>query len=54
MLIGNLVETRNGGMKNDDGGGKKKRNGGPQLQVVISNVVSREEVNRGDFEMQGE
>ena len=33
LVMRNLVETGNGGMKNDDGGGKKKRNSAPVVHV---------------------
>jgi len=52
LVMGNRMETTG---NNDDGnGGKKKRKGGPQLQVVVSNVVSRRDVHLGDFETRGE
>ena len=39
LVMRNLVETGNGGMKNDDEGGKKKRNGAPVVRVFRRNVA---------------
>ena len=39
LVMGNLVETGNGAMKNDDGGGKKKRHGAPVVRVFRQNVA---------------
>ena len=39
LVMGNLVETGNGAMKNDDGGGKKKRHGAPVVRVFQRNVA---------------
>ena len=39
LVMGNLVETGNGGMKNDDGGGKKKRNDVPVVRIFQRNIA---------------
>mmetsp|Transcript_38961 Transcript_38961/g.81888 ORF Transcript_38961/g.81888 Transcript_38961/m.81888 type:complete len:730 (+) Transcript_38961:72-2261(+) len=59
LVLGNLLDDDNsngdgssngsGGRNGDTNGNSNKRNRGPKLQVVVGDVVSREDVYQGDF-----